>query len=107
HLAARNEPSVSLHGFFRRRDFVVEMRLIEIDAVGLQAAQRGLTLTQDVIFFQAAAFAHVLADLGGDQHTVAFAAAFDPITDDSFRLAARITRYPACITVGGVDGIKS
>ena len=74
-LPAAISCGIGLHGLFRRRDLIVEMGLVEIDMVGLQAPQRGLAFAQDVVLPQAAAFAHVLADLGGDQHLVALAAA--------------------------------
>src|SRR5215472_12690815 len=83
------------------------MSLIKIDAVGLQPSEGRIALAQDVIFLQVAAFAHVFADLGGDQHLVTLAAALEPFADDGFRLAAHVARHPAGVTVRGVDGIEA
>ncbi len=107
HLARGNQRGIGLHGFFRRRDLIIEMGLVEIDIVGLQAPKRRLAFAQDVFFPEAAAFAHVLADLGGDQHFVALAALLQPVADDCFGLAARMARHPARIAVGCVDGVEA
>ena len=83
------------------------MRLVEVDAVGLQPAQRGLRSALHVILARAAAFAHVLAELGGDHDLVALAARFQPFADNGFQFAADMPRRPARIAVGGVDGVEA
>ena len=107
HLARGNQRSVGLHGFFRRRDLIIEMGLVEIDIVGLQTPERRFAFAQDVILPEATAFAHVLADFGGDQHLVALAAFLHPVADDCFGLAAWMARDPARIAVGCVDGVEA
>jgi hypothetical protein len=83
------------------------MGLVKIDMIDLQPSQRGLALTQDIVLLQAAAFTHVLADLGGNQNPVAFAAALQPVANNRFRFTSRAAGEPARVAVGGVDGIKA
>ncbi len=103
HFAGLDQRVIGRHRFLDRRHLVVEMRLVEVDTVGLQSAQRSFAFAQDVILLEAAAFAHILADLGEDQHAVAFAALLQPVADDGFGFAAFVPRHPARIGVGGVD----
>ena len=83
------------------------MGLQQIDAVDLQPLEAGLGRAQDVVLLQALAFAHVVADLGGDHDLGALAARFEPVADDGFRLAALVALDPARIGVGGVDGVEA
>src|SRR5205085_10457002 len=54
-----------------------------------------------------APFAHVVADLGGDDHLVAAAALPDPAADHGLRFAARVPGRPPRIHVRRVDEVEA
>ena len=51
--------------------------------------------------------AHVLADLGREQHPVTLAAGGQPLADEGFGLVAAVPAHSARIDVGGVDQVKA
>ncbi|MNP20388.1 hypothetical protein D3C76_1129580 [compost metagenome] len=84
------------------------MRLVEVDVVGLQTAQRGFHGLFDVDGGEAlVAVAHVHADLGGDDHLVALAGSLQPVADDGFRFAACMRGQPAGVDVCCVDAVQA
>ncbi|MBP2480371.1 hypothetical protein J3A72_000663 [Stenotrophomonas sp. PvP093] len=82
------------------------MGLVQIDHVGLQAAQRILDGRIDVVRGQAGAFGP-LGHLGRQHHLVALAAAGKPLADQRLRFAAGIARHPGRIHIGGVDQVEA
>ena len=95
-------------GFLQRGVGIVVVGLVEVDVVGLQALQRVLHRLPDIVGRQALAVRpHFLADLGGDDHPVAIAAALQPLADDGLGFAALVARGPARIDVRGVDQLEA
>ena len=66
----------------QRRLFVIEVRVVEIDAIGLQALQRSVRLTLDRVRFEVAHRPLPAADLRGEHDLVAVAATCEPAPDD-------------------------
>jgi hypothetical protein len=84
------------------------MRLVEVDVVGLQAAERGFDCLANVLRLQTfAAFPHVHADLGCKDQVIATAALREPLADDGLGFAALVSRSPAGIHVGSIDEVQS
>ena len=84
------------------------MRVVQVDAVDLQAAQRILRAALDLRARQALAEAgHVHADLGGDDHAVTLAALAQPAADHALRFAAHMARHPRRVDVRGVDEVAA
>ncbi len=84
------------------------MSLVEVDDVGLQPRQRAVHGLHHVATRQSLPFRHRVAELGGDQHLLATAAALgDPVPQHGFGLAARMSWRPAGIDVGGVDQVEA
>src|SRR5688572_33107033 len=80
------------------------MDLVEVDPVGLEAAQRVLALLDDVaarLAHVVGAFAHLTVELGREHDVVALAVAGEGVTDRLLALAA-----PA-VDVGGVDEVDA
>ena len=98
HLALLDQPRVGVERFLERRRLVVPMRLVQIDRIDLQPAQRFVDGLQDVVAAQAFALPHVGADLRGDDDVVVMAAARDPASDDRLRFAALSARVPSANT---------
>lgn len=69
--------------FFERSLRVVEMRVVEIDAVRLQAPQRRLSCRRDVVGLQALEIG-MATHLGGDDDVVLQSPIGDPFPDDRF-----------------------
>jgi hypothetical protein len=85
------------------------MRLVEIDAVGLEALQRILDGLRDVFAREPLlAAGHLHADLGGEHELLAPSAAQrDPVADDGLRFAARIAGRPLRIDVGRIHQVEA
>ncbi len=85
------------------------MRLVQVDDVGVQPAQRVLHRALDPQPAQALVFvAHVHADLGEQQDLRASrGVGLEPASDQRLRLAALVPGHPARIDVRGVDGVEA
>ena len=107
HLAGLNQRIERRQRLFQRRIAVIVVRLVEIDIIGLQTAQRIFHRLLNIARRQPLfAFAHRFAHLGGDDHLVALAALLQPFADDGFRFAAPVARRPAGRNVGGIDKVE-
>ena len=108
HLALFHQPGEGVQGFLQRGVLVVAVRLVEVDAIGLQALERGLHRLLHIAGPEAlATLAHVHAQLGGQDHLVALAAAGEPLAQHGLGFAAAVAGRPARIDVGGVDEIQA
>ena len=77
--------------------------LVEVDVVGLQAAQAGFALLDDVaaaVAHVVGAFAHHAVHLGGEDDVVALAVALE-------RLAGDLLAAAAAVDVGGVEEVDA
>ena len=94
--------------FFPRRAAIDVVHLVEIDVIGLQAAQAFFAGAADVIGGQEALvgpFAHAPEDLGGDDDFLAPTAALrEPAPDDL--LGDAFAHFPA-VDVGGVEEVDA
>jgi hypothetical protein len=96
HLAGLHEVVEGTQRVLERRVGVVVVRLVEVDVVGLQALERGLDRLADVGRREPdLAFAHRLAELGGQHHAAALAALLEPLADDGLGLAAAVGPAPS------------
>ena len=87
---------------------IVIVRLVEVDGVGLQTAQRVFHGLTNVGGLEAAAlWPHGLADLGGQHHAVALAAFAQPFANDGLGLATRVARHPNGVHIGRVDEVET
>jgi len=108
HLAFADQLGVGRKCLLQRRGRVVVVRLVQVDVVGLQPAQRVLHRLPNVGPRQAdPAVAHVLADLGGQHDALALAAAPQPLADHRFALAAHVAGHPARVDVGRVHQVEA
>ena len=81
-----------------RRGAVGPVELVEVDAVGAEAAEARFARGDDVVVRQRAGPPRPEADLGGDEHVVA------PVAD---RGAEDLLRLPERVHVGGVDQVHA
>ncbi len=81
---------------------VVEMRVVQVDVVALQARQRRIRRGRDGRGGQTAEVG-MLTHLGREDDVVSSAGPGEPVADDGFGFAARIARCERRIRVGGVD----
>src|SRR3978361_103728 len=95
-------PPQGAHGLLQRGLFVVEVRVVEVDAIGLQALERGVRLAFDRLRAQVANRALAAADLRGQHDLVAVATIGQPAPDDRLR-AAVFDQIRVC----GVDEVAS
>jgi hypothetical protein len=86
----------------QRRLLVVEVRVVQVDAVGLQALERGVRLTLDRLRAQIADRPAAAADLRGHDELVAIGAVGQPAPDD--RLGAPVLDQ---VRVRGVDEVAA
>ena len=107
HLALLHEHVERLHRLVDRRVHILEVAPEEIDVVGLQAAQRVLDRAEHRLSRRAAAvriaLPHVSAELRGDDHAVALAAARagrEVVAEDRLAVTLRVH-------VGGVDEVAA
>ena len=89
--------------------FVPEVRLIQIDIVGLQTSQRSLACIQNMLAAQAlivGARAHRSTHFRGQDDLIA-RLSLQPLADQFFGHAARIARCPARVDIGRVDEVAA
>src|SRR5262249_33699737 len=95
-------------GLLQWRRLVVNVRLVEVDVVRLEAAERLLDRAKDVgpgePLVGGAPFD---PDLGGEDGLVALAACFVPVAEDGLGLAALVARRPARVDVRCVDQVEA
>src|SRR5262249_9401584 len=92
HLARAHQIVERAQGLLERRARVIAVRVVEVDALYAEPAQRGIAALVDLRGAEAGLDARAAqADLRGD-HEVAEAALAQPRADDLFRLAAAVTR---------------
>jgi hypothetical protein len=87
----------------QRHRLVVLVGVEEVDAVRLQARQRGLGALLDLL----GADAGEVPDLGRDDHLVAVAARGHPGADDRLRLAAAVALGPDGVDVRGIEQVAA
>ena len=105
HLAGAHQVVERAHRLVDRRELVPGVHPVEVDVVGLQAAQRLLARGDDVLARGAAgvriAGVKVREELRGNDHAVATRAIVgDEVADDLLRVAAGVA-------VGGVDEVAA
>ena len=92
--------------FCERRVRVVRMCVVHVDAIDLQAPQRGLGCRPDSCGREPLE-PRRHADLRGDHHVVAGAACRHPAADDRLRFTAGMAGHPRRIHVRGVDEVAT
>jgi hypothetical protein len=108
HLARLDQRAIGFQRLLDRRIRIVAVRLVEVDIVGAEPAQRLVGCAQDVGFAETLlARRHLRADLGGNDHVGSLAAPLQPVADDGLRFPAMMARRPFGIDVGGVDEIEA
>src|ERR1700739_217505 len=108
HLALLNQLRVGFQCFFNRRSWIVAVRLVKINMVGLQSFERAFHLPHDPCLAQPFALSgNLRAYFGCDHDLVALAAALEPVADDRLALAALMARPPCRVAVRGIDKVQS
>ena len=102
HRAGAHERVERAQRLLERRVLVVEVGVVEVDAVGPEALERGPRLALDVVGAQVADRAAAAADLRGEDDRVARAALGHPAPDDRLRAAVLDE-----IGVRGVDEVAA
>ena len=106
HLARLHQLVERADDLLDRHLGLVEVRVVEVDVVGAQAAQGRVGGGLDVDAGQPRVLG-VLADLGGDHDVGAVAARLDPLADDGLGLAALVARDPRRVRVGRVEEVAA
>src|SRR6185312_698908 len=108
HLSLLNQLCVGLQRFIYRRSWIVTVRLVKINVVGLQSLERPFHLPHDPRFAQAFALPRNLGSyFGSDHNLVALSPALEPIAENCFALAALVPRRPGGIAVRGINEVQS
>ena len=107
HLAGLDERAERFERLVDRGAGIVLVRLVEIDAVGLQAREGILDLLHDLRALQAALAFDGHADFRREHHAIALAAPREPFPDDGFGFPAHVARHPCRIAVGGIDEVEA
>ncbi len=103
-LAGDDQRVEGFECFFERSLRVVEMRVVQIDAVRLQALQRRLSCGRDVVGLQSLEIG-MATHLGGDHDVVLQSPIGDPFPDDRFGFPTGIAGSRRRVRVGGVDEV--
>jgi hypothetical protein len=107
-LPALEEACECFERFLEGDRGVVEVRLVEIDVVAAEPAERIFGGSDHMGFRKPFAdIFHVAADLRRDQDLMALAARPQPIPYDRLGFAALMSRRPIGISVGGVEHRKA
>ncbi len=106
HLPGRDQGVQRRHGLFQGRVRIVGVRVVEVDPVGPEAAQRVLHRLTDHLPSESGK-ALPAAHLGGDDHLVPDLTGGEPAADDRLGLAAAVAGSPLGVGVGGVDEIAA
>ena len=105
-LALAHERVEGAEGLLEGRRRVVGVGVVEVDAVGPEAAERVLGGRPDRLRREVVQ-ARELADLRRDDDPVAVAPRGHPAAEDRLRLAPRVARHPGGVDVGGVDEVAA
>jgi len=110
HLALAHQVVEGAQRLLERGLAIVPVRLVEIDVVRLQPAQRVLDTVHDVLARKPRVVrsrSHRSHHLGGDERGVTILARGQPLPEHDLGLAAGIAGGPARIDVGGVDEVAA
>ena len=108
HESVGDERAEGSHGLFERGVGVVEVRVVQVDAIEAETGEGCLGRGAHVGGGEPPEL-RVLADLGGDRDALVVAepAAREPLADDRLALATFVARHPGAVGVGRVDEVSA